>query len=419
MKSHQLNETFWRSFAKTYWEEKSIVVKNIDSELRELDQNEVFKLLVAASDQSRRDKAPLGFKFFVNGIRSSDVETMFVLPKRSDLSLLGYHERMERIYQDYCLVCDELLQVNQDKQAILNRFTRDLYKQTGFPNRFAEMGLYLGNYRKTPFGVHIDRCGVFSFPVIGEKKFRVWSSDYVAKHPDLEQSFRYAKHKEKSQLLTAEPGDMSYWPSSAWHIAESNGKFSATWSLGVWVDRTTNEVASEIVSSLLKSKLGELINEPAIHAGQLQNEDGEVKSLPKIFEEIISSLKDLTKEELINSFTEIWMKRLSSHGMKTLPRTDGKFQLSTSIKLRHIESPILWSMKKGATSVKPNFSFSFAGNDPMNSRSKHFLKLLKDLNHGRDCKIDEYLLGATRASDLTELKLLGDLGAFADTRSAP
>ena len=419
MSTRSLDQSFWRKFAKNNWERKSIVVKNIESELLQLNDTEVFKLLVAAANQSRKDRSPLGFKFFVNGIRSSDLETMFVLPKRSDLSLLGYHERMERVYQDYCLVCDELLQVNENKQAILNRFTQDLYQQVGFPNRFAEMGLYLGNYRKTPFGVHIDRCGVFSFPVVGEKKFRTWSSDYVKKNPGLEQSFRYNKHKEQSHLLNVKSGDMSYWPSSAWHIAESNGQFTATWSLGVWVDRTNKEVASEVIMTLLNKKLGEIVNEPTLKFERMQNLDGQIVDLPMLFDKIATAIKELTPHEIKNSFRESWMKRLSSHGMKTPPRNSSDFHLNKTIRLRHIESPILWTLTSKPKSSKAIFTFSFADSRPTISDSKQLLKLIKDLNHGRDCKVQDYLRGSCRTSDLKAIKALGQAGAFATSRSNP
>lgn len=244
MPTQQLDEKFWSRFAKSSWERKPVVIQNIQSDLLQLSEAEVFELVVQAATKARKEKSTLGFKFFVDGIRSSDYETMYVLPKRSDKSFAGYHERMERVYQDYCLVCDDLLNV-KDKKSPVAKFTREIYKHVGLSKQFAEMGLYLGNYRKTPFGVHVDPCGVLSFPVRGIKKFRTWTSSYARKNPDLEQSFRYAKHKPSSKLLVAKPGDMAYWPSSAWHIAESNGSFSATWSLGIWLDRTTSPKESK------------------------------------------------------------------------------------------------------------------------------------------------------------------------------
>ncbi len=409
MRSKLLDSKFWSRFAKTYWEQKPLVIKNIKSSLLELNEAEVFKLLVLAADQSRKDKTPLGFKFFVDGIRSSDVEVMHVLPKKSDRNLLRYNERMERVYQDYCLDCDELLQVNQDKQHLLTQFTRTLYTHVGFTNRFAEMGLYLGNYRTTPFGVHVDRCGVFSFPVIGVKNFRAWTSDYVSQHPDLEQSFQYSKHKKKSVLLEAKPGDMAYWPSSVWHIAESNGSFSATWSLGIWVDRTTREEVSDLIMNAVAAKLGSALDSPSVKVRDLNQNDGQVIHLPQIFEKAISAVNELSSKELRTSFTHAWLKKLSASGMKTPPRQTGGFKLGERLTLRHLDSPIFWTVKSN-----DNFLFSFVGSEPMSSKSERLLKLIKDLNLGQTCTVKNYLSTSTRTQDIKVLNFLGQLGAFGE-----
>ena len=409
----KLDENFWIRFSKKYWEKKSLVLKNIESNLLELDEREVFKLVVSAADQSRRDRTPLGFKFFVNGYRSSEEETLFVLPKKSDRTLIGYNERMERIYQDYCLVCDELLQVNQDKQILLNQFTRQLYRRAGFPNRFTEMGLYLGNYRKTPFGVHIDRCGVFSFPVVGEKRFREWSSSYVKKNPDLERSFRYAKHKSSSTLLQAKPGDMTYWPSTSWHIAESDGRFSATWSLGVWVDRPTRDVIGDQLISLLAQKMGSAVDATTISATEFAGIDGQIFAIPKIFDQAISAFQKLSNAELEDSFREIWMKQIAGHGMKTLAREPGQFKIGTKLRLRNSASPILWTRLKAKHDRKnETFAFCFGKSAVQTSQSLNLLKLIEALNSGQTCLLKKYLRGTRSHPDFVVLQQLGDSGAF-------
>lgn len=232
--STPLDQKFWDRFARTFWEQKAFTAQKIESDLTQIDGEAVFDLLVEVAKRARKEKSPLGFKFYVYGLRSSKVETMFVLPRQSDKSLLGYHERMERVYQDYCLVCDELFEIKKERDNPLHTFVRNLYRHVG-KKKLAEVGLYLGNYKKTPFGVHVDACGVFSFPVVGKKKFRTWAASYGNRHSDLEQSFRYSKHKSKSKLLIAKPGDMTYWPSTEWHIAESDGNFSVTWSLAIWL----------------------------------------------------------------------------------------------------------------------------------------------------------------------------------------
>ena len=108
---------------------------------------------------------------------------------------------MEKYFSDYCLVCDELLQANQKNWKKLQEFTDTLFTHVGFPNQFVEMGLYLGNYRQTPFGVHVDGCGVFSFPVIGKKTFRLWKSEFGKQHPELDRAHDYSALKKNSQIL--------------------------------------------------------------------------------------------------------------------------------------------------------------------------------------------------------------------------
>ena len=181
MKSVALDQEFWKHFAKNIWEKQALALKNVKSGLLEMSAAEIFDLLVLYSDRCRKLNDPEGFKFYIDGFKAGPEDVLQVLPEKSDKSLLGYHQRMEAEFSDYCLVCDELLQVNLKKQHLLTDFTDELYRHVGFPNRFSEMGLYLGNYRQTPFGVHVDSCGVFSFPVAGTKNFRLWPAGYGEK----------------------------------------------------------------------------------------------------------------------------------------------------------------------------------------------------------------------------------------------
>lgn len=249
---------------------------------------------------------------------------------------------MNEIFSDYCLVCDELLTVNSKKQHLLTDFTDELYRNVGFPNRFSEIGLYLGNYKKTPFGVHVDSCGVFSFPVVGKKIFRLWTSAYAKKNPSLDRAFKYDKHKKYSQVLEAQSGDMTYWPSSAWHIAESDGSFSATWSLGVWVDRPHKEVFSDSLKDLLDSKSGVSGLEVMTSFQTLYTKAGEVAELPEAYNESIKQLQKLTLKELTENSLKSWMKHISLQGFKTIPHQSVVVNKKSIICLASHNSPLLW-----------------------------------------------------------------------------
>ena len=254
-----LDEKFWASFVQKNWEKKPCLIKDFSAGISAIDSAEIFSWLVKYSEYCRKVKKADGLKFYIDGESQYQNEVLQALPVQSDKSLRGYHERMNRIFPDYCLVCDELIQVSHSKQIELKKLVYNLYRRVGLPNRNAEIGLYLGNYKKTPFGVHVDGCGVFSFPIEGIKKFRLWTGAYVQKNPELEMSFDYKKHLKKSTLLTAKKGDMTYWPSQSWHIAESSGEFSATWSLGVWVDQPYLEVLQQTLRPLLSPCFREVV----------------------------------------------------------------------------------------------------------------------------------------------------------------
>ena len=406
----RLDQKFWKGFAKNYWEKKPLFVANFNSSLREMSEGEVFDLLILYSNQCRQLGNPEGFKFYINGFQCGAEDVLQVLPEKRDKTFLGYHARMKVLFSDYCLVCDELLRTNHQKQHLLTDFTDELYRKVGFPNRFSEMGLYLGNYRKTPFGVHVDSCGVFSFPLVGKKRFRLWTSAFVKKHPGLDRAFKYDKYKKDSQLMDAGPGDMTYWPSSAWHIAESDGSFSATWSLGVWVDQPHTELVSEGLKQLIEKKLGPAGKSATTQFETLHSNSGEVLVLPEAFRLSLELLQNLSSLELQESFLKFWMKHISLQGFKSLPQVEFKVSGKSKLRLRSDRSMILW---KKSTMSKRLIFLSFGGAWVETSASAGLLKLIKDLNAGKTCEPTLYLGKNQKLKDLLTLQKLADAGAFA------
>lgn len=404
-----LDQKFWRHFASNIWEKKPLILRNVRSELLQMGDSAIFDLLILYSDHCRKLKNPEGFKFYIDGIMTYQEDVLQFLPLKKDKTLLGYHARMNAQFSDYCLVCDELLKVNLEKQALLTDFTDELYRHVGFPNRFSEMGLYLGNYRKTPFGVHVDNCGVFSFPVAGRKKFRLWTPAFVKKNPQLNRTFQYSKYKKDSQLLEAGPGDMTYWPSSAWHIAESDGSFSATWSLGVWVDQPHKEMFSQGLKDILDKKMGSagLLGTTAFNT--LHEASGEVHQLPDSYIKSIELLQSLTTLELQESFLKTWMEHISRQGFKTIPQIKFNLGLKSRIQLRNDRALILW--QQGLTN-KTKIFFSFAGVLIETTKTSGLLNLIKAVNAGETCLVSDYLTKETKTQDLKSLKALAEAGAF-------
>ncbi|MBC7466438.1 MAG: RNA methylase [Bdellovibrio sp.] len=347
IKNHRnitLNSAFWSQFAKTVWQKKPVVYLQAKSDLFKIDADQVFNWLVQYSDHCRKTKTAVGLKFYIDGESQYQSEVLQALPVKKDKSLLGYHQRMEKLFPDYCLVCDELIQVSADQWNVLGDFMNGLYRQVGFPNRQAEIGLYLGNYKKTPFGVHVDGCGVFSIPVVGHKKFRLWDTSYVKKHPDLELAFDYKPHLKASSVMDVAVGDLTYWPSHSWHIAESDGSFSATWSLGVWVDQPFSEIVIETLQTLLVSKLGQAGLEKFISFQTPVKKNGFISKIPDLMTASVSQISAISKNELNDLFMKQWLKTNSKNGFKSAIKANRNLILLKRDWLQgHLKNPIHWA----------------------------------------------------------------------------
>lgn len=399
---------FWKTFATSIWEKKVLLKKNFKSPLSEIKEAEIFSMLVEYSNLCRKLKNLKGIRFYVQGQLYDIDKVLQILPEKKDQSLSGYHSRMKQNFSDYCLVCDELWQMGQKNWRHLSKFTENIFQHVGMPNRYVEMGFYLGNYRKTPFGVHLDSCGVFSFPVVGEKKFRLWTPTFVKKNPALVNAHHYGPYKKKSQLLVAAPGDMTYWPSSAWHIAESNGSFSATWSLGFWVDRSLQENLEDALRPLLLSKLGSASLQITTSLQKLQK-DGNVKDLPRSYLQSISILKNLSKNELYNSLLRAWLELRSKQGFRSLASENSRPRLSLQSRIQISNSLcIMWSKLR----MHPRTLVAIQGTVIEVPNSPGLLRLIKALNVGKVCLIDDYLKGPHKKRDLKSLQIISKTGCF-------
>lgn len=395
-----VKNSFWKDFSKKFWEKKPVLVKNFNSSIVEIDETEIFKMLLDYSNSCRKLNSADGFKLYIKGEILHHTEVLQFLPEKSDKNLAGYHNRMEKYFPDYCLVCDELLQASRENWEKLQQFTSKLFSYVGFPNRFVEMGLYLGNYRKTPFGVHVDGCGVFSFPVVGHKTFRLWKPSFAKQNPSLDRALNYGRFKKSSTTMKASQGDMTYWPSSAWHIAESDGSFNATWSLGVWVDRSHSDTIEQAMKPLLKEKSGRNRNETTTKDSRINN-NGEVYSLPDNYLQSISKIKNISEEELHDALMHSWLKLASKQGFKTNSSLNLKLNLSTQVELP-LSKTILWAQLKS----KPTILYGFQGVTLEISKSKNIQRLIKALNAGEKCKISDYLKGNKKLQELKSIQIL-------------
>jgi len=127
----------------------------------------------------------------------------------------------------------------------ITSFLRDARRHIDFPVPRAFLDLFYGNYLSSFTGLHKDTQEIFAFVVRGEKKILAWPFEYFlpkvkglspgAKYFHMRLPIDHRKYRKDAVVLDARAGDLIYWPSDRWHVAEAQkGKFSAMVSLGLF-----------------------------------------------------------------------------------------------------------------------------------------------------------------------------------------
>lgn len=266
-------EEFWPAFAREHWERRPLAVERPPFPLLR-SADDLFQTSVRACRSSlyrpqglrdvlayylldRREPPPryIKVRFMVEdtGLGRyprwvlAPVVRHDLLPREEDGSFSGYHDRVTRLLNPawrrrlglgrrrYALVINNLEAVDFELWSWTRDFLRGLYREVGMNNGGSYFALFMGDYFRTSFGAHWDPESVFSFPVIGRKAMRTWPSSYVEANPELRRSVSYARFLDASTVHSAGPGGFVYWPSDAWHIAESDGELSVSMVLGLQV----------------------------------------------------------------------------------------------------------------------------------------------------------------------------------------
>tara|TARA_B100000959_G_scaffold271618_1_gene319954 strand:- start:102 stop:1352 length:1251 start_codon:yes stop_codon:yes gene_type:complete len=239
------DQDFWNTFTQLHWAQQAI---RLESGLTPPNSSiEDFFRWVVLAPQKR----------FFRGTVLVQEESFF--PTLADRSFEQYHQRILQLLPDteYSLVVGGLETTDSNLWKWVVQTLTPLYQIIGSPAGFSEISAFIGNYSRTPFGVHQDRSGVLAMPLIGTKRMRLWPREYGLAHPDLDRSHQYEAFIPSSSLLEATPGQALYWPSEAWHVAEGDGTLNVSWSIGFWdalPARILYEATHEIVRLALEEE---------------------------------------------------------------------------------------------------------------------------------------------------------------------
>jgi 50S ribosomal protein L16 3-hydroxylase len=314
-----LNKAFWRHFTKTYWNRRPTVIR-APFPTPMVTPAEVFRGVVATRDRLRLGQPRDDLDLSIGG-RRIVLNLDRWLPRAKDATLERYYARLRRARG-----AGDLAMLAYDFQHELGwtffdhlrQFLQGLYEITGVPQQ-AQAVLFWGNYGRTPFGVHRDESDVFCFVVEGKKKFRLWPGKAFRSSSEKYGPAPYGNYLKGSMCLEGEPGDILYWPSSYWHVAESDGELGSSLSVGLSYGYSIFVALSEHIGKWSR-EIGGDARDP-------------IGSLPFSKLQVPAELASIAQRaegrpgRLTERLMRFWMERITKYGFGKIPRPRGRAAL--------------------------------------------------------------------------------------------
>jgi hypothetical protein len=252
--SFEVPAKFWTQFLEHHWNpaRPGVIPQPFATPL--VTSEDVFHALLAQSERLAKVDSSLSTVLSLD--KKPQLSTEELVAHRampSDGSLDGYMRRVLAetgardfsLFQRYMHVLDEKILWN-----VLEIF-RSLWMTSGVPLGGATSSSFLGNYRETFLGVHKDHFNVITYVVEGSKRFLLWPYEHFAALPhrfaigmppvtgDARHCFAivdqvdWREHEHSALVLEAKAGDVVYWPSTYWHVADSEeDRLSVTLFMG-------------------------------------------------------------------------------------------------------------------------------------------------------------------------------------------
>lgn len=178
-----------------------------------------------------------------------------VFDRVEDLEGLDLEQWGDRIFskKDFCFVVNHANRFSDELTQILSKYISPLVQYTGIPMDGMHIGLIIGKYGYTPFGIHQDPEGSYFFNFhLGpsEKLMYTWNEETYNELHGTQNNINVEPFLSSAKVFRLMPGSLYFMPYSEYHIAKAND-FSI--SLSVWFDNHSLEyVAENIFFDILK-----------------------------------------------------------------------------------------------------------------------------------------------------------------------
>lgn len=237
----------------------------------------------------------------------------------------------EATFEDYCLGVSERLgglpfgvsitrleRYSAAFQSRVSRVVNFLTQHSGVPAGFFNGGSFFGSYTKTPFEIHTDPAAILTWPVKGTKRILVWPEAYFENEPTVYDMGTHKQvidtlenHEHGAEVLTAEPGDLMYWPANYWHAGKGTSGYHATVTLSYYYLSSIAGLISKTVQDGLEKRLGAR----SVYWGSW----AKASHLPDSLTEALDILRELVDDSIIDqSVQKRWDARLANSGFEPI-----------------------------------------------------------------------------------------------------
>lgn len=381
-----LSSDFWSHFVENYWSQRPCVFKQVFA-APPITLEDAFRAAVAVGEQYRIDEKNVRVRFYVeNAWQQADVGKH--LPEASDLSLDGYAERMKRKLRGrrFGLVINEFQKQDAALYLRLRDFLHGLYELTDVPANAADAVLFLGNYKSTPFGLHYDAAGShnFTFVLAGRKRLLTWPLKFFGNRQEMVQSLDYERYRDEATVLEGGPGDLLYWPSDYWHVAEACDPLPITLAVGHFrAPQTASADPLRLVARLLDMRLraSGIMEHYSYNRHDCQQNASQAEGILARTTEV---LRDLSRDEQLERLLRVsWLNRITGFGFDCVPPPLPHEPLADDDIVRgDARYPVLWLPAADDEIVCSANGHSFSV--PAHPK---VLKMLERLNSGESCRV--------------------------------
>lgn len=398
------NREFWKIFVDKHWKKHPAVFSNA-CQFSPQAEKLVYEGLLHASNMFCNDiHAAIRFYIEHSSLRA---DVCKYLPSEADGSITGYIERIRHKvkHRDFALVIN-YFQVHQPQLWLdLRRFFWEFYRIVGIPEDTL-FALFIGDYTKTPFGIHTDLDNTFYFIVKGKKRFYLWPYEFAKQHnAPWPRSFAggstdYSRYLDQAITIEGKAGDLLYLPSKSWHVAESDHGDSVALSIGI------PKMGNSFVREVLTKKTEQIALDPdeRMHFVSLPSKAGQDNSA-FILPDSIEKTKEIYDRNILDEILqEEWLNRISSLGYRNVPAPRPWINLSPSDWITASVGALIYHQQE------EEILCSAHGHSFRIPYHPKLLTLLQFIGKGGRWQVTELLNQYSDNSDMTEQKSLTERG---------